>query len=217
MRPSTSSSSPERVRRAAGGALLAAALLVATSAAGAAGDAPRAVVQRTADQVVAALKDPALSPDQRRERVEDIVLQSVDFPTLSRLVLARNWSRFDPKQQEQFQHEFEAHLSQTYGRRLDSYKNETVEITGDREEPNGDWTVKSMIRRGGSGSDDIAVDYRLRKNAAGEWKIIDFIIEQVSLVANFRAQFQDIVASGGPEKLLQLLKEKTAKGESFKS
>ena len=47
--------------------------------------------------------------------------------------------------------------------------------------------------------------------------MIDFIIEQVSLVANFRSQFQEIVSSGGPEHLLQVLREKTAKGEEFKS
>ena len=51
----------------------------------------------------------------------------------------------------------------------------------------------------------------------GEWKVIDVIIEQVSLVANFRSQFQEIVGSGGPEKLLQVMRDKTAKGEEFKS
>jgi len=212
---SISTTSRSDHRRA--GALLATVAAVVLAVAPAHADDPRAVVQHTADQVVAVLKDGALGPDQRKDKVQQIVLDNVDFPTLSKLVLARNWARFSPEQQQQFQHEFESHLSQTYGRRLDSYKNETVDIVGDRQEANGDWTVKSMIRRGGSGSDDISVDYRLRKNAQGQWKIIDFIIEQVSLVANFRAQFQDIVASGGPDRLLKLLHEKTAKGESFQS
>jgi phospholipid transport system substrate-binding protein len=213
MSSSTMSRSDPR-RAGAALAALAGVVLLATAARA---DDPRAVVQHTADQVVAVLKDQALNADQRKDKVKQIVLANVDFPTLSRLVLARNWSRFSPEQQREFQQEFETHLSQTYGRRLESYKNETVDIVGDRQEANGDWTVKSMIRRGGSGSDDIQVDYRLRKDAQGNWKIIDFIIEQVSLVANFRAQFQDIVASGGPEKLLRLLHEKTEKGETFKS
>lgn len=178
-----------------------------------AADDPKAVVQRTGDQVLAVLKDGSLSSDAKRQKVEAVVLSSVDFPALSRLVLARNWPKFSPAQQQEFVQEFQRHLSATYGKRLDEYRNETVQIVGDRQESNGDWTVKSIIVRGGGGN-DVTVDYRLRQSD-GQWKIIDFIIERVSLVANFRAQFQDIVANGGPEKLLTLLKEKTAKGETL--
>ncbi|HEV7732915.1 MAG TPA: ABC transporter substrate-binding protein [Candidatus Binatia bacterium] len=176
----------------------------------AAADDPKAVVQRTSDQVIAVLKDGSLSSDTKRTKVEQVVLSSVDFPALSRLVLARNWSKFSPAQQQEFVQEFQRHLSATYGKRLDEYRNENLQIVGDRQESNGDWTVKSIIVRGGG--NDVTVDYRLRQSD-GQWKIIDFIIERVSLVANFRSQFQDIVANGGPERLLTLLREKTAKGE----
>ena len=181
----------------------------------AAEQSPRDVVQSTSDQVLAVLAEKDLSKQERRDKVRAIVLRSVDFETLSRLVLARNWTRFSPAQQQEFMQEFQDHLAATYGRRLDDYRNEKVAIVGDRQEPNGDWTVRTKILRGG-GSNDINVDYRLRQSN-GEWKVIDFIVEEVSMVANFRSQFQDIVASGGPEKLLKLLKEKTAAGEEFKS
>jgi phospholipid transport system substrate-binding protein len=203
--PSTSTSSRSRL-------ILAVALLATTAFAA---DDPKAVVQRTSDQVLAVLKDGSLSADTKRQKVEQVVLSSVDFPSLSRLVLARNWPKFSAQQQQEFIQEFQRHLSATYGKRLDEYRNENVRITGDRQESNGDWTVKSTITRGGGGQ-DVSVDYRLRQTD-GQWKIIDFIIERVSLVANFRAQFQDIVANGGPERLLTLLKEKTAKGESLQS
>ena len=181
----------------------------------AAEQSPRDVVQSTSDQVLAVLAEKDLSKEARRDKVRTIVLRSVDFETLSRLVLARNWTKFSPAQQQEFMQSFQEHLAATYGRRLDDYRNEKVEMVGDRQEPNGDWTVRTKILRGG-GSDDISVDYRLRQSN-GEWKVIDFIVEEISMVANFRSQFQDIVASGGPEKLLKLLKEKTAAGEEFKS
>ena len=181
----------------------------------AAEQSPRDVVQSTSDQVLAVLAEKDLSKEARRDKVRAIVLRSVDFETLSRLVLARNWTRFSPAQQQEFMQAFQDHLAATYGRRLDDYRNEKVTIVGDRQEPNGDWTVQTKILRGG-GSNDINVDYRLRQSN-GEWKVIDFIMEEVSMVANFRSQFQDIVASGGPEKLLKLLKEKTAAGQEFKS
>ena len=211
----TKNSTPYREHRAPALAVACALLIVGFVPPVAAEQSPRDVVQSTSDQVLAVLAEKDLSKQERRDKVRAIVLRSVDFETLSRLVLARNWTRFSPAQQQEFMQEFQDHLAATYGRRLDDYRNEKVAIVGDRQEPNGDWTVRTKILRGG-GSNDINVDYRLRQSN-GEWKVIDFIVEEVSMVANFRSQFQDIVASGGPEKLLKLLKEKTAAGEEFKS
>jgi phospholipid transport system substrate-binding protein len=211
----TKSSTPSRDPRRRRLAIACALLLAGVGGRADAEESPRDVVQSTSDQVLAILADKDLSKAARRDKVKEIVLQHVDFDTLSRLVLARNWNQFSPQQQQEFEREFESHLAATYGRRLDDYRNEKVAIVGDRREPNGDWTVQTKILRGG-GSNDISVDYRLRQSN-GQWKMIDFIIEQVSLVANFRSQFQEIVSSGGPEHLLQVLREKTAKGEEFKS
>ena len=209
------SSTPFRDHRRSLLAIAVALVLTALGTRAGAEQSPRDVVQSVSDQVLVVLADKDLSKETRREKVKAIVLDNVDFSTLSRLVLARNWSQFSPQQQQEFEREFQGHLAATYGRRLDDYHNEKVAIVGDRREPNGDWTVQTKILRGG-GSNDISVDYRLRQSN-GRWKMIDFIIEQVSLVANFRSQFQEIVSSGGPEHLLQVLREKTAKGEEFKS
>lgn len=178
-------------------------------------DAAAAVVEKTTSGVIAVLTDQSLSTEQKRKRVEDIAIGSMDFETLSKLVLARNWSRFDDTQRSEFIALFKNHLSMTYGRNVESYKNEKVQITGSRQETGGDVTVKTKIVRGG-GNADILVDYRLRQRD-GTWKIIDVVIEGVSLVSNFRSQFQDVVASGGPERLLALLREKNAKGEPLKA
>ena len=211
----TKNSTPCRERRVQALAIASALLIVGFVTPVAAEQTPREVVQSTSDEVLAVLAEKDLSKQERRDKVRTIVLRSMDFETLSRLVLARNWSRFTPAQQQEFMQEFQEHLATIYGRRLDDYRNEKVSIVGDRREPNGDSTVQTKILRGG-GSNDIQVDYRLRESN-GQWKVIDFIVEEISMVANFRSQFQDIVASGGPEKLLQLLKEKTAAGQEFKS
>ena len=196
--------------------LLALAALLAFSATRPAFAAtPRETIDQTATQVIEILKDKSLATAARRRRVEDVSNQHFDFDVISRLALARNWATLSPEQQTRFIEEFRQHLSVTYGRNLDSYSNEKVVILGDREEQRGDWSVKTKIARGG-GNDDIMVDYRLRKVANGdEWKIIDVTIESVSLVANFRSQFQEIMASGGADRLLTLLAEKNAKGESI--
>jgi len=189
------------------------ALLAVLAAAGLAVAAagPRDVVRTLADQVLAVLKDKSLSSAQKREQIENIADRGVDFATMSKLVLARNVSRFSDAEQVQFQHEFRRHLSVTYGDSVDSYKNEDVVIISDREEARGDVTVKSKIARSGGG-DDILVDYRLRQ-VDGTWKIIDFVVEGVSLISNFRSQFQDLLSSQTPAQLIALIHEKNQRGE----
>lgn len=177
-------------------------------------ETPRAVVEQTTSAVLAVLRNGSLSSDEKRHRIEQIVYARVDFETLSRLVLARNWRRFSSAQQAEFTEQFKQHLSLTYGRNIDKYRNEDVTIVGQREEVRGDWTVQTKVLRGGP--EDFAVDYRLRQRD-GQWRIIDVIIENVSMVSNFRSQFQEIIATGGPDRLLRLLREKNEKGEPLKS
>ena len=190
---------------------LAAVSLAAGLASAAGGDAPRAVVKRMTDAALNVLRDKSLSADDKRHRLEEVVFPEVDFDTMSRLVLARNWSRFSSAQQAEFVKQFREHLSMTYGRNIENYRNERVEVVGDQDEGRGDWLVKTKILRGG-GAEDILVDYRLRQQGDA-WKVIDIVVERVSLVANYRSQFQDMMSRGGPDKLLEGLRDRNARGE----
>lgn len=177
-------------------------------------ETPKAVVQQTIDQVTQVLANKGLPTDQRRKQIEEIVYAHFDFAILSKLVLARHWKELSPEQQQAFVDEFKRHLSMTYGKNVESYNDERAVITAVREEKQGDWTVKSKVVR--KDAPEILVDYRLRLGD-GRWQVIDVIIEGVSLVANFRSQFQEILGGGGgPDKLIKLLKEKNAKGEPLK-
>jgi phospholipid transport system substrate-binding protein len=178
-------------------------------------DSPRDLVRKLSDAVIAVLQEKNLSADAKREKIRGIVQDYVDFTTMSRLVLARNWSGLDDSKKAAFTEEFKQHLSVTYGRNVETYNNEKVEIVGDRDEGRGDWSVQTKILRP-QGGGDILVDYRLRQ-IDGEWKVIDLIIERVSLVSNYRSQFQEVMANGGIDKLLQLLREKNAAGQPLKS
>jgi phospholipid transport system substrate-binding protein len=179
-----------------------------------AADGPRDIVQQTADAAVAVLADKSLSVDQKRSKVETIVTGNFDFTTLSRLVLARNWKQLSADQQKQFAEEFKRHLSVTYGKNVEKYNDEKAVIVGDRKENDGDWTVMTKIVR--PAAQPILADYRLRQRD-DKWMVIDVVIEGVSLVANFRSQFQEIISSDGAAKLIDILREKNAKGEPLKS
>ena len=194
-----------------------AAVALASSLAGVAraGESPRAIVEKMTQAAIDVLGEKGLSSEEKRHRIEDLAYANIDFDIMSHLVLARNWGRLSAAQQAEFVRLFKEHLALTYGRSIESYNNEKVEVVGERDEGRGDWTVKTKILRGG-GNADVLVDYRLRQENDA-WRIIDVVIERVSLVANFRSQFQDIMSSGGPAKLLDVLREKNAKGEPLKS
>lgn len=211
---STGSTMPSRraLRRALG--LLAAAGLwlgapQPAAAAAATESAPRAMVQQTIDAVLVVLNDKSLSTPQKRSRIEEIAYQRFDFPTVAKLVLARNWQRFSKPQQGQFIEEFKRYLAVNYGNRIERYDQQKVEIVGERQEPRGDVTIQSVVR--GGEFEGATVDYRLRQNE-GRWLVIDVIVEGISLVSNFRDQFKEVLARGGPEELLEALRAKNAAG-----
>jgi phospholipid transport system substrate-binding protein len=213
-------SSSHRWRPAAGGGGVLAALAVfwialapamAVAAEGAAEPADfagaRKVVEETLQAVLSVLDQPGLSSWQRRKQIEQIAYQRFDFVTMSKLVVARPWRKFSKSQKQEFVSEFKQHLSRSYGKRIGSYRRIDIEIAGHVVEPRGDVTVKTLVV--GGEYDGAEINYRMR-HRDNIWKAIDVVIEGVSLVANFRSQFQPILSQGGPEELLSRLKEKNA-------
>lgn len=170
----------------------------------------KATVRMTLDEVVGVLQDESLSPEQKRERTEEVAYKRFDFETISRLVLARNWRRLSAEQRSDFVTEFKRHLSLTYGDTLQEYQDETFTIDRTRFEKRGDVTVRTTIV--GASVDPIVVDYRLRKKQDG-WYIIDVITESVSLIVNFRSQTKEIINQSGPDGLIESLREKNEKRE----
>jgi len=168
---------------------------------------PREVVEKTVDQVLAVLKDGSLSSDGRRDRIVEIAYERFDFTTMSKLVLAKYWKKFDVTQREAFLKEFKTFLARRYGDRIDRYQQEKVEIVGERSATGGDALVATRIHRPNGAPVD--VDYRLRAND-GVWRVIDVKIEGISLVSNYRDQFHEVLSQGGPEDLLAQLRKRNA-------
>jgi phospholipid transport system substrate-binding protein len=180
--------------------------LPAGAAVAAPADEARAAMEETVADVLAILRDDALPLQAKRDRIQQIAFDRFDFVTMSKLVLKRDWKKFDAAQQQEFVTEFREHLSARYGENLGRYENEKVEVTSDHVETNGDVSVKTVIR--GGKFDGTPVDYRLRHGS--DWQVIDVVIENVSLVSSFRTQFADVLAKSGPTGVLAKLKERNA-------
>lgn len=184
-----------------------AGIAVFTIAASVPDPGPREVVSSTVNDVLAVLKDAKLTPEARRDRIVEIAYERFDFTTMSKLVLAKYWKRFDAAQREEFLKEFKDFLAHRYGDRIDRYEQEKVEIVGERSAKGGDAIIQTRIDR--PRAEAILVDYRLRSRE-GAWRVIDVKIEGISLVSNYRDQFHEVLSRGGPDKLLAKLRERNA-------
>ena len=168
---------------------------------------PRQLIDETADKIVAVLAQKELPAEERISEIEMIAYEIFDFTTMSKLVLARNWRKMDKPKRAEFVREFKQHLSRTYGKRLDRFEQEEVDVYGAQVEVRNDVSIKTKIV--GGQFDQAEISYRLRqRKGQEEWKIIDVVIEGVSLVSNYRSQFAEVLNGGSIDDLLAKLKDK---------
>ena len=156
------------------------------------------------DQVIKILDDPALARGDRRAAVRKIAHEAFDVTETARRVLARHWQARTPAERDEFTQLFADLLERTYIARLDEYGGERIRYVG--ESIDGELaTVRArIVTRAG-----IEVPVESRMVRRGErWLIYDVLIENVSLVANYRAQFDRIVRSSSYEELVRRLKQK---------
>jgi phospholipid transport system substrate-binding protein len=172
----------------------------------------RSELEKVIHDVLAILRNPSLSADQKRLKVQGIAYDNLNFEVMGRLSLGRYYRQLNDAQKTQYQQEFKQLLTNTYGHTTDDYTDEDVKVTTDRQESDGDVTVQTHItgtKNGQPGQDIATVDYRLRK-MDNQWKVIDFTIDGISIVSNYRSQFQDIMTNGGIDQLLKMLHDKNA-------
>jgi phospholipid transport system substrate-binding protein len=185
------------------------ALCVPTSARAA---SPEDTVRTTADKALQILADKGLSNQQKTDQLSTLMDGVSDFETTSKLVLARGWKDFSDSQRKEFQELLRDYLIARYRSRIDEYAGQTVQIVNGREEARGDYTVQTRVQT--PGKQPIQVDYRMRKDPRGDWRVIDIIGEDISVVSNLRSQFQSMLSQGGPDKLLKSLRDKIASGQA---
>jgi phospholipid transport system substrate-binding protein len=176
----------------------------------AAQEAPDALVQRVSQDVLATIKaDPRLQAGdvaRVREVVETKLLPHFDFTRMTMLAMGRNWARATPEQQAQITQEFRTLLVRTYSSSLTQYRDERIELRPQRADPAAtDVTVRTEVVR--SGKPPVQLDYAMAKTPQG-WKAYDVIIGGISLVTNYRDEFNEQIRTGGIDGLLRVLVER---------
>jgi phospholipid transport system substrate-binding protein len=172
--------------------------------------APDVLVKQTADDVLTIIKNDKEIQAGNQQKLyavaEEKILPNFDFDRVCRMVLGKNWKTATPEQQASFQKEFRSLLLRTYSVALGKYKDQVIEYKPMRTEPDAkNVTVKTQILQ--PGGQPIGVDYSLVKNGAS-WKVYDIVIENVSLVTNYRSQFSNEIRQNGIDSLNAKLADK---------
>jgi len=179
------------------------AALVAVATLGAAATSPTEAIRATVDQVIATLKEPTLDHATRRQRVVAAVRSRFDFRTMAQRTLATYWRKASPAQRDAFVERFTKLLEETYLARIDTYHDEAVLYDAERIQRDRA-LVKTHIH---TASVDIPIHYKLHQ-MDGAWWVYDVVIEEVSLIRNYRTTFREIAHKRGIDGLLARMDEK---------
>ena len=170
--------------------------------------APLSAVENTVNRVLDVLRDPKLkgptAKPAKTEKLRVIYKDMFDEMEFSRRTLTRNWNKFTPEQRREFVDLFEQVLEKTYLDRILEYSNEKIVFYKETMIGEDKAEIQSKVI---ASSKEVPIYYRMiLKN--GKWKVYDVVVENVSLVQNYRTQFNEILAGGTPEQLLETLRKK---------
>lgn len=182
-------------------------LVLSITVPGLAGE-PMEKIRQTTDKILSIVNDPVIKnpakTQERRKLIRSAVDELFNWEEMARRSLARHWDQRTPEERKEFVRFFADLLERTYMSRVEDYSGEKVQYG--RETIEGDYAVvkvKIMTRK----NKDIPVEYRLRKEG-NDWFVYDVSIEGVSLVNNYRTQFNSIILQSSYENLAKKLKEK---------
>ncbi|MEQ8160370.1 MAG: ABC transporter substrate-binding protein [Smithellaceae bacterium] len=169
---------------------------------------PLNTAQSAVNRVLEVLRDPKLkSPaakEIKKEKLRIIYKDMFDEIEFSRRTLARNWNKFTPAQRAEFVNLFEQVLEKTYMDKILAYSYEKVNFYKETMISENQAEIHSRVI---TSSKEVPINYRMiRKD--GKWRVYDVVVENVSLIQNYRTQFNDILASNTPEQLLEILRKK---------
>lgn len=159
--------------------------------------APEVQIQQASDKLKVRMQDPGFTKDFKQITgfVEETIYPHVDFDRISALVLGQNWKTANEDEKKRFKAEFQTLLVRTYSRAFIEFHDWSVEflpLTKD-ENPNKVIVNTQVIQ---PGKKPITVNYRMLESK-GEWKAYDILIEGVSLVTNYRANFKTEIEKTG--------------------
>lgn len=170
--------------------------------------APLNTVQTNVNKVLDVLRDPALKADSakeaKKEKIKAIYSDMFDEVEIAKRTLAQNWNKLNNAQRKEFVGLYRDILEKAYIDKILAYTNEKITYEKEVNLTKNKFEVQTLII---TSSKKIPIFYRVFLKG-GTWKVYDVIIENVSLVQNYRTQFNSILDKSSPEQLLETLRKK---------
>lgn len=175
-------------------------------------ESPTEVVRSTLDEVFRILEDPKLKDPAkllpRRRLLEEVIAARFDYAEMSKRALAAHWTPLTNEQRAEFVELFKSFLSDRYAGKIEGYAGEKVEYLSQRLEGQYAEVRTKLV----SAKTELPMDYRLIKKA-GRWYAYDIIADGVSLVKNYRSQFEKIIRADSYDELVTRLRHRTVAEE----
>lgn len=169
---------------------------------------PKAKVQVFYDTLLQIMQQgEQLGFDGRYKKLEPVIHDTFDVPTMAKIAIGAEWTKFTPEQKEKLLTVFDQYMVTTYAARFKSYKNQKFEV-GEVKEPAKDrQLVETRLVR--SNGEPIALNYLFRPAADGNWKIIDvYLSGAISEMARMRSDFSSTVVGSGADGITKALEQK---------
>ena len=170
---------------------------------------PTAQLSATINEFVAILVNTPvaeLQSDGLPEKALQLIFSRFDFSEMTRRALGAHWKSMEQRQQQEFVDAFTQKLLVGYGRTVRASGDEKIQFKG--ETSDGKFALVETKVVNGSGQ-DLPIDYRLHQ-VAGQWKVYDMVIDQISIVNNYRAQFDRVIAKSSIKELLERMKQQSS-------
>ena len=164
-------------------------------------------VKKTVDEVVRIVADKGLKKNdtKRRQALKRAISGIFDYSEMAKRSLGKHWNPLSAAEKKHFAGLFATLLENSYAGKIESYNNERIVYI--RDNVDGDYAeVKSKVVT--ANRDEFTLDYRLSKQN-GKWMVYDVVIEGVSLVSNYRSQFNKIITANGYDTLVKKLQSKS--------
>ena len=188
-------------------ALVLAASLTALGGSAEAG-VPTDQLRGATDRVLKVLQDPELKQpakgEVRRQQIRAIADEIFDWQETGKRALARHWQGRSPSERQEFSALFADLIERSYVSKLEKYSGERIVYAGETVEGDTATVRTKLITKSNT---EIPIDYRMQKEG-DRWRAYDVLIEGVSLVSNYRTQFNRIIQQSGYGELVNKLKAK---------
>jgi phospholipid transport system substrate-binding protein len=167
---------------------------------------PMEVVQTTVNQALDVLRDQATPLAERQTKLRSIVAASFDFREMSRSAMGYHWRSLTPDQRQEFTSVFTTFIEDSYLAKINDYANQRVEFLSWRNNGGPEYAqVKTNIVQ--SGKNPISFNFLLLNRSKG-WKIYDVTVDAISIIANYRNQFNRVMNNRGYAALIGDLRSK---------